>query len=82
MYVPLYCCNMVYMYIIDSKWRKEEMVELREKERATDQLFTCMSICTCTQLLHVYYMYTCILHVCMSITCTHVYCMYIACCIQ
>ena len=48
---------MVYMYIIDSKWRKEEMVELREKERATDQLF--MSIGTCTQYItctHVYCM--------------------------
>ena len=52
---------MVYMYIIDSKWRKEEMVELREKERATYQLF--MSICTCTQYI------TCILHVHMYIAC-------------
>ena len=44
------------------------MVELREKERATDQLF--MSICTCTQYI------TCIIHVYMYIACTHVYYMY------
>lgn len=47
------------------------MVELREKERATDN-YLCPFVHV-HSILHVCYMCTCILHVCMYITCTHVY---------